>query len=145
MEKHKSIVHEDENPTEENDSLVDVVNNSEEEGEWSCIQCPEILPTKKSMMRHVQLDCKGRKKNSSNSSGTSESTISGQALANYLVDDEVSKENLPPNKKAKKEDPAKKDGASWAPQITNVRSTKGQLISKCLFGCLQYPPKNERK
>merc|ERR1719266_422142 len=76
------------------------------------------------MMRHVQLDCKGRKKNSSNSSGTSESTISGQALANYLVDDEVSKENLPPNKKAKKEDPAKKDGASWAPQITNVRSTK---------------------
>ena len=126
MEKHKSIVHEDENHTEENDSLVDVVNNSEEEGEWSCIQCPEILPTKKSMMRHVQLDCKGRKKNSSNSSGTSESTISGQALANYLVDDEVSKENLPPNKKAKKEDPAKKDGASWAPQITNVRSTKGQ-------------------
>ena len=80
MEKHKSIVHEDENPTEENDSLVDVVNNSEEEGEWSCIQCPEILPTKKSMMRHVQLDCKGRKKNSSNSLGTSEST-KGQLIS----------------------------------------------------------------
>ena len=143
MEKHKSIVHEDENPTEANGSLVDVVNNSEEEGEWSCIQCPEILPTKKSMMRHVQLDCKGRKKNSSNSPGKSESTISGQALANYLVDDdEVAKENLPPNKKAKKEDPAKKDGASWAPQITNVRSTKGQLISKCLFGVFQIMNEN---
>merc|ERR1711874_682250 len=132
-EKHKSICHEDiteaadkdeENNTadEDIDPLVDENNDqglSDQEGEWSCIQCPEVLPTKKSMMQHVATDCSGQ-----NKSPTKEA--SDQVPSGFDVTDEITDETAPPNKKSRKDD--EKDDPSWTPQITNVwsKNNKGE-------------------
>jgi len=137
-EKNESIVHEDiaetaskkdddeednviENNVEEvdpfadnNESILD--QGSDQEGEWSCIQCPEVLPTKKSMMHHVANDCSGKSKSPTK-----------EALDDTT--DTILDEILPPNKKSRKEGsekgtpekgtPEKNNDPDWSPRITS--------------------------
>jgi len=142
LEKHKSICHEDkihedivadetsddkneeenmitDDNTEAVDPLVDNETNldqgSDEEGEWSCIQCPEVLPSKKKMMHHVATDCK-------NKSPTKE--------ASEEVTDDITDETAPPSKKPRNDESETETSeigtpdknGSWSPSMKNAWS-----------------------